>query len=125
GVDRAAGVDPGERAAGHVDDVVALLGGDLAGPHATAAAGADHVVGAVSGELVEPVGDLAEWHQHRSRYASLRVLVGLAHVDQRHAAFHQVRQLVDRDLGNRHPGQSTRTRLPARVEVVGGVDVAQ
>ena len=73
--DVAAGVDPGSRPSGDVDDVVAIARGDLARPHAAPARLADHVGRPVGSETVEVVGDRGERDQLRpgtwpARYSS-------------------------------------------------------
>ena len=90
------------RAAGDVHHLDATIGEELARPHAPAARPADHVGRALTSELLDVVGDGCEWDVHGARYVTVVELVVLAHVDQPRAGRHQLGELVDADLTDRH-----------------------
>ena len=83
--DVAAGVDPGSGSTGDVDDVVALAGGELAGPHAPSARLADHVGRPVRVEPVEVLRHGGQRDQQSPWNVSGAILVFLAHVDHESA----------------------------------------
>ena len=102
------GVDPGTGAAGDVDDVVALVGGELARPHAAPAGLADDVRRSVGPEAVEVVGDRGERDQQGARHVPGGVLVGLADVDHERALGDAFGERGNLDLRNRHGAKANR-----------------